>query len=1147
MGRYASFLMMVLVLAGTRQVFAQAAPSEREQEIRTVEQQIQDLQKKLQELRQPAAKPAPSAPVGLPADWVKALNWRSIGPANMGGRITALAVHEADPTTYWVATASGGLLKTTNNGRTFEHQFDREATVSIGDVCVAPSNKDIVWVGTGENNPRNSVSFGDGVYKSIDGGKTWKNMGLRQTFQIGKILIHPTDPNTVYVGALGRLYGPNPERGLYKTTNGGDTWERILFVDDRTGVIDMRMHPTDPESLVIATWERLRDGFDSWPGGGAAEGYDGYDPIKKWGPGSGIYKTTDGGRTFRKLTQGLPSCAMGRIGLDWYQKDPKTLFAVIDTEQIGMGEYTKDIRFAPYLGVAGEDMANNQGVRVLDPVEQGPAALAGLKRDDVIKQLGEKKIRNQADLLAGVLALKTNTKTKILFQREDKPAEAEVTIGQRPLGPPYAGIVGEDAPEAKGARLTQVVPNEPAFKAGLREQDIVTSFAEKPIKNYQDLLTVLRERKAGSTVKVTVIRDNMSKTMDLNLEERPGYGEPGPYRSGVATPKRPFRTILGGQRENMQDEQGPHGQQYGGVYQSNDGGESWTRINSVNARPMYFSQVRVDPSDSKYLYVAGVVLYRSSDGGKTFKGDASRGVHADHHALWINPKDGRHLIVGSDGGFYVSHDRADTWDHLNHLALGQFYHVAVCNKKPYWVYGGLQDNGSWGAPSMSFSGGILNEDWINIGGGDGYVCRVDAHDPEQIYFESQDGIMGRYHLRTGQRAGIRPREPKGAPPYRFNWNTPYILSHHNSRVYYCGGNYVFRSYDRGNDLRPISPELTRTKRGSATALAESPGDPEVLWVGTDDGAMWVTRDGGKNWSNITAKVGLPAPRWVSTIEASRHAPGRAYVVFDGHRSNDDDPYVYVTEDFGQTWKSLRANLPKETTRCLREDISNPNLLYLGTEFAIYASISRGESWTKLNNNLPTVAIHEIAVHPTAGEIVAATHGRSLWILDVSALRQIGAASLGEKPTFYQPAPVIRWRYGPNRGGTNRRFVGANPPGGARLYYSLPKPAQSASMTAFDILGNPIASWNVPTTKGLHETNWNLQPTAALVPRSRVESKTRSQAESKAHAKVDSKPSAKAARQTRGQPVTTGAVRVVLQVDGVDYPQVLRVEADPRDP
>jgi hypothetical protein len=420
--------------------------------------------------------------------------------------------------------------------------------------------------------------------------------------------------------------------------------------------------------------------------------------------------------------------------------------------------------------------------------------------------------------------------------------------------------------------------------------------------------------------------------------------------------------------------------------------------------------------------------------------------------------------------------------------------------------------------------GPINEDWTSVGGGDGYVCGVDANDPDQVYFESQDGGMGRINLRTGERAMIRPVRPRGAPPYRFNWNTPFILSHHNSRIFYCGGNYVFRSLHKGDDLRVISPEITLTKRGSATAVAESPRNQDVLWAGTDDGALWLTRNGGKDWTRINDKVGLPSPRWVATIEASRFVEGRCYVAFDGHRSNDDVPYVYVTEDFGETWKSIRANLPHGSTRCLREDVQNPNLLYVGTEFAVFASLNRGTSWTRLNNNLPTVAVHEIAVHPTAGEIVAATHGRSLWILDVSALRQMTAEALKASATLYKPNTVTRWQTRPAQGRTNRRFVGQNPPPGAPIYYSLAKKADKVAIQIRDIDGRVVGQLSGRVEPGLHKVTWNM----ARGPARAGSGERRGPAQGPQAPRL----------------VPPGAYRVVLTVDGQESSQTFQVEADP---
>jgi photosystem II stability/assembly factor-like uncharacterized protein len=1028
---------------------ATAQPPARDKQIDELQKQIEALSRKLEELKRtppPAAsaKPQPQTPPGtLDPSWVKAFTWRSIGPASMGGRITAISVYEADPCLYFIATASGGLLKTENAGITFEHVFDHEHTVSVGDVCIAPSDAKIIWVGTGEANPRNSVSYGDGVYKSTDGGKTWKNMGLTKSFQIGRILIHPKNPDIVYVGALGRLYGPNAERGVFKTTDGGKTWEKILYIDDSTGVIDMKMHPTDPQTFLVATYERLRGEFDTHRGfPPLPDGYDGYDPIKKWGAGSGLYKTTDGGKNFHKLTKGLPTCQFGRIGIDYYRKNPDIVYIILESEKIATGTPTPSSE--PYLGVAGQD------------------------------------------------------------------ADA-------------------------GAKLTDVVKDGPADKAGLKTGDIVLAVDRKPILAYKQLADRLAALKPGNKVTLQIARNRESKDIEVTLEGKPVAVPRGTSRT------RPYASFYGGQAENIQDKQGADGYQCGGIYKSTDGGESWARINSVNPRPMYFSQVRVDPSDDKYVYVLGVLMYRSSDGGKTFKADGAREVHPDQHVLWIDPKDGRHMIVGCDGGFYVTHDRMANWDFLNHMAIGQFYHVAVDSRQPYHVLGGLQDNGSWAGPSHSLRGrGPTNDDWIILGGGDGFVCRVDPTEPDLVYWEFQDGNMSRRNLHTGQSSAIRPKGPQKpqygidwkAPflisflktpivpylpnlvqyeKYRFNWNTPFLLSQHNPRIFYAGGNYVFRSLQQGDDLRPISPEITRTRTGSATALAESPRNSDVLYAGTDDGALWITRDGGVHWNNIAAKVGLPGPRWVASIEASRFFDGRAYVVFDAHRSNDDEPYVYVTEDFGQTWKSLRANLPTGSTRVLREDIENANLLFLGTEFAAYVSTNRGASWTKLNNNLPTVAVHEFAIHPKAGEIVAATHGRSLWVVDVTPLRQMTVEVLEAKAHLYRPQDAIRWHTEPERnspyGVGARHFVGQNPPFGTAIYYSLARKPEKVTLKIVDYEGKTVRDIETKSEPGLHKVVWNLTRFAAGV-------------------------------------VPPGKYRVVLTVDGEEFSQFLNIEPDP---
>jgi photosystem II stability/assembly factor-like uncharacterized protein len=973
----------------------------------------------------------------------------------------------------------GGLLKTTNNGITFEHQFDHEGSVAIGDVAVAPSNMDIVWVGTGENNPRNSVSYGDGVYKSTDGGKTWTNMGLKDSFQIGKIAIHPKDPNIVYVGALGRLYGPSPERGLYKTTDGGKTWQKILHVDDKTGVIDLRMHPSTPETLLVATYERQRDLYDTG------------DPIKKWGTGSGIYKTTDGGKTFTKLTKGLPTVNLGRIGLDYYRKDPNIVFAIIESEKIGTGPRGKAAQSGPpYLGIMGGSTEDTATIGQV--IAGGPGEKAGLKVDDVIKAVGTTTIKTYPDVVAILRDKSVGDKLKLTLEREGKPVELEVTLEARPQGAGGPGGGG-----GGGAQTGQ--GREPAL---------------------------------GGNPEV--------------------FGGTGP------APNKPFGAQLGGQVENAQERQGPDSFQTGGVFKSTDGGDSWTRINSINPRPFYFSQIRVDPNDEKRLYVLGLVVHRSDDGGKTFRSDGSRGVHADMHALWIDPRDGRHMLLGGDGGFYVTCDRASNWDHLNHMAIGQFYHVALDTRRPYRVVGGLQDNGSWGGPAMSrpsgFGGGgglgggssgPVNEDWVEVGGGDGFKCQVDPSDADQIYATSQYGVLSRRNLRTGERASIRPAPEKGKV-HRFNWNTPFILSSHNPKIYYAAGEVVFRSLNKGDDLRPISPEITRTKQGSATALAESPKNPDVLYVGSDDGALWVTTSGGKEWTDVTKNVGLDRPCYVATIEASRAVEGRAYVAFDGHRSDTDDPLVFVTEDFGKTWSAIRSNLPRGSAHCLREDLSNPDLLYVGTEFAFWASLDRGKSWVRINGNLPTVAVLDIALHPTAGELVAATHGRSLWALDVSGLRQITRETLKAKAALLKPISAIRWQAEPRRGTTNRRFAGQNPASGAQIYVALTAKAEKATLKVLDYDGSTLYQTTLPGDPGLHKVTWSMtRPAPAQRPG--APGRGGGGGGGLGGGGGGGGRGGGFGGFFRGLPVAPGNYKVVLNVDGKESTEPLKVEVDPAYP
>ncbi len=1171
-----------------------------------LEKQIADLQKQKEMIQTPEAKPTPSGPAvpegTLPDSLAKAYTWRQIGPANMGGRVTAIAVHDADPTTYYVATGGGGLLKTVNNGTTFDILFDKQSTVAIGDVAIAKSNPNIVWVGTGEANPRNSVGFGDGAYKSTDAGKTWQKMGLDKTFQIGKILIHPTNPEIVYVGALGRLYGPSEDRGMYKTTDGGKTWAKVLYVDDKTGVIDARLDPQDPETVIAALWERKRDEFDGFFG--EAPVPDAYGPIVTHGTGGGLFKSTDGGKTWKKLTDdklnnGLPTGKLGRIGLDYSAKTKGLLVAIIDTDKVGTGTAS-----AVYLGVIGVDAENDGGAKLNEITEGGPAGKAGLKPGDIVTKIGDAPVLRYDDLLDAIYAKAVGDKLTLTVKRGDKTETIELTLGKRDATTPSETAGGrkgpkkdapakdapkdapaKDAPPAAaeptgpapilgvqmgGDRLVvnAVAKDGPAAKAGLKVGDTILFVDGKKVEDFAAYLAALRERKPGDAVKVVVGRNNFEKTFTVTLgapvagkgppetppvaketAKEPAKDAPpaaaAPPKAGTttaptgpprgATTTRPNGLGLGGQAPNVQARQGKDGYQTGGIFVSKDNGDTWTRVNSLNPRPMYFSVVRFDPTDDNTIYaLADVpVLYKSTNGGKRFATvPTSNGVHADAHALYVNPANPKHLIIGCDGGFYASYDKALTWDHLNTLALGQFYHVATDNRRPYRVYGGLQDNGSWGGPSQTMRRyGHVNEDWVFVSGGDGFVCRVDPTDPDLVYAESQNGFMSRRNFRTGEFGAIRPPRTQTDEPLRFNWNTPFILSNHNPSIFYCGAQFVFRSVSKGANLKQISPDLTKSKKGSLTQVCESPRTPDVLWAGSDDGNVWVTKDGGAKWDNVTDNfkaAGLPGPRWVSCIEPSHDKDGRCYVVFDGHRSDDDKPYAFVTTDFGATWKSVAANLPAfGSTRVLREDTVNSDVLYLGTEFGAFVSTNRGAQWAKLGGNLPTVRVDEFAQPTTANDLVVATHGRSIWIADVTSLRQMKSSVMAADATLFAPSPAVRWKLGVGGespySSTDRKFVGVNPARGATVEYLLTKDAKKLALKVLDVNGKTVKSFDKPKTEpGLHRVVWDLTGPAA-------------------------NPPAGGGRRVVAGSVPPGMYKVVLTIDDKEFTQSLVVELDPNAP
>ena len=797
--------------------------------------------------------------------WASALEnltARNIGPVTMGGRITDLAVFEKDPRKYYAATASGGLFKTINAGNSFTPVFDREGTISIGAAAVSQKNADIVWVGTGEATSRNSVAWGDGVYKSSDGGKTWANVGLKETHHIGDIVIDPRNDDVVYVAALGRLWGRNQERGVYKTTDGGKTWNHIFKIDDVTGAIELSMNPKKPDEILVSMWQRERMAYDFVNGG----------------QGSGLYKTTNGGRNWKKIEKGIPKGPIGRIGLDRWHKDPKVLVALIE------------------------------------------------------------------------------------FKEDGQPS--------------------------------------------------------------------------------------------------------------------------GGGRMNG-----------GGLFRSKDGGESWTQVNSNNPRPFYFSIPRIDPNNDQKVWIPAVNLQYSEDGGKTLKTNNNQ-VHPDYHSFWINPQNSDHIIAGVDGGVFSTVDGGEFWRMHDGMAIGQFYAVGVDMRRPYWVYGGLQDNSNWGIPTQTSYGSVQFFHSVPLGGGDGFYNLADPNDWTTVYSESQGGAAYRTNLRTGETRSIRPRAPQGET-YRFNWNTPFILSPHNSRTIYFGGNKLFKSSNRGDAWNVISPDLTtndpnKMRAGTKSVtpedtgaerhctivtISESPRKPGLIWVGTDDGLVQVTEDDGKTWSNVTANVpGLPANTWCSRVVASKYADGRAYATFDGHRNNDFKSYVYVTEDMGKTWKPLHSSLPDgDSVYVIREGERNPDLLYLGSELSLRVSLDRGENWTRYRSgNWPTVAVHDLVVHPVELDLVIGTHGRSIWTLDVNGLEGLTKSARDSAVSLFTPQDVlILGRTGGTQWAGNTSFATQNSQPGTRIQFWLKEDVKEAKLTISSADGSrSVELRNVPTKKGLNSVPWN---------------------------------------------------------------------------
>ena len=812
------------------------------------------------------------------SEMLKSFSWRAIGPANMGGRVTDIDGVPGDPSTFYVSGADGGIFKTTNGGVSFNPIFENQRAYSIGALTIAPSDKNILWVGTGEGDPRNSVGYGWGVYKSIDGGMSWKHLGLKNTERIKRIVVDPKDPNVACVCALGKEWGPNKERGVFKTIDGGKTWEKILYIDENTGCADIAMETNNPRIMYAGMWTFRRKPWRFDDGG----------------KNTALYRTMDGGQTWKKIMNGLPNKDMARPGVHIAQSEPNIIYLMTE------------------------------------------------------------------------------------------------------------------------------------FEGG------------------------------------------------------------------------------------------------GTAFKSEDRGENWKMVNddpNINFRPFYYSDVRVDPNQPNVLFSISGRLSRSKDSGNTWE-QIAKTVHGDHQALWIDPTNSKYILNGSDGGFQRSFDGGDTWEIINNIELSQFYQMEIDNKKPYNIYGGLQDNGTWVGPSNSlYEAGILKRHWKGLAYGDGYFAVPIPGEEHFVYTNLQGGVPFLVDSRYGNVQTIHPF-PKivGSAgdaiekhKYRFNWDSPIIISPHNPETVYFGGNVVFKSNNRGKSWEVISPDLTtndKSKQRSSggtiyqdnTAaefhctilyLAESPIQKGVIWAGTDDGNIQVTLDGGKSWSNLKSRIkGLPEYSWISKIHASEHNAGTAIIVVDQHRMNDFRPYIFMTDDFGKTWKKITSNLPSnDYVKVVRQDPHNPNLLFAGMEHGIFASWNLGKSWEKINNNLPNVSVRDLRIQARDRDLVVATHGRGVFILDdIHPIEEL-KNSIGKPIHLFPIREATLWNmYWRIENLGDRTYAAKNPEYGTYINFSLHKDAKSpVNIDILDKNGSLVTSLEMKEAKkGINRVVWDLGYDAAATLENKIE-------------------------------------------------------------
>jgi photosystem II stability/assembly factor-like uncharacterized protein len=984
------------------------------------------------------AQNPPQSP--LTADDFNQFTWRWIGPMTFSGRITGFAVPRGQSTKYYVLTATSGVWKTEDAGISFEPIFEKGGTLSTGWMAIAPSDPNILYLGTGEPMHARSSTHGNGMWKSTDAGKTWTKLGLDKSYFINKVEVDSKNPDIVYVAAEGKLYDNemDSERGLFKSTDGGKTWTNLGPMKDR-GVADFVIDPRNSDVIITASYKLIRRAWTY---------------IDRQ-PGNELYKSTDGGKTWKQLTSGLPQgVALGRTGLAIFEKNPNIVYARVDEEvNLGFAERDGVANFAAPGGFGGRG-----GGAVFQP-DSSFAAFKTLKLDpQLVKLAGAKHTpivaADQAELV-----------TKL-----------NEAIGDKDFLTKNAIDLAKFVPAARKAFA--------ANEATMRALDELEKLMKKPAPAAADST----EAKVRSQVMNRLVLETLYSGALANLQPV--------KRSGV-------------------------------VYRSDDSGETWkamteykltggsTQVNQTEGG--YYGRIAIDPNDDKVVYCGDTNTTVSKDSGKTFAvtgWDGTGKTHVDHRVVWVDPLNSAHILSGNDGAVSETWNGGRNWSQKNQIRAQQFYDVAVDQEQPYNVMGGTQDNGSWIGPSQNRNQyGMFASDWRYLPTGDGFYVVRDWWNPEYIYYESQFGASSRQNLNTGETSPLAVRlTPEqvaaGEPALRYQWNAPIVLSPHNPGIVYIANQYVWRSLSRGapGTFQKISPDLTKANKekialsrktnlqwATIYSFAESPKKPGLYWVGTDDGNVQVSADGGGTWTNITGQfydaAGKPKPgikgdiipydRWVKRVVPSAFDENTAYVAFSGYRThNEDRTWLFVTKDLGKTWTDISGGMNNPIFD-VEEDPDNANVLYLGTDNGIWVTVDQGRTWTAFTTSQPTMVIRDLAIQRRDREMAIGSYARGFFIADIAPMKEFTPEVFEKAAYLFTPQAAVKWNRFERRGETLGEMVRAvNPPIGATIYYFLKADAQKVTVTIKDLEGTTVNEFTPTAKKGLQKAFWNLNRQAA---------------------------------------------------------------------